>query len=45
MPGSVSDALVMVVDADARNRKLVCEVLLAAGFRTIAAETGQKRSR
>lgn len=42
MPGSVSDALVLVVDDDARNRKLVCDVLLAAGFRTIVAETGQE---
>lgn len=42
MPGSVSDALVLVVDDDVRNRKLVCDVLLAAGFRTIVAETGQE---
>jgi len=42
MPGSVSDALVLVVDDDARNRKLVCDVLLAAGFRTIVAEAGQE---
>ena len=42
MPGSVPDALVLVVDDDARNRKLVCDVLLAAGFRTIVAETGQE---
>jgi CheY-like chemotaxis protein len=42
MPGSVSDALVLVVDDDARNRKLVCDVLLAAEFRTIVAETGQE---
>ena len=42
MPGSVADALVLVVDDDARNRKLVCDVLLAAGFRTIVAETGQE---
>ena len=42
MPGSVADALVLVVDDDARNRKLVCDVLLAAEFRTIVAETGQE---
>jgi CheY-like chemotaxis protein len=42
MPGSVSDALVLVVDDDARNRKLVCDVLLAAEFRTIVAETGRE---
>jgi CheY-like chemotaxis protein len=42
MPGSVADALVLVVDDDARNRKLVCDVLLAAGLRTIVAETGQE---
>jgi len=42
MPGSVSDALVLVVDDDARNRKLVCDLLLAAEFRTIVAETGQE---
>ena len=42
MPGSVPDALVLVVDDDARNRKLVCDVLLAAEFRTIVAETGQE---
>jgi len=41
MPGSVSDALVLVVDDDARNRKLVCDVL-AAEFRIIVAETGQE---
>ena len=42
MPGSVADALVLVVDDDARNRKLACDVLLAAGLRTIVAETGQE---
>lgn len=42
MSGSVPDELVLVVDDDARNRKLVCDVLLAAGFRTIVAETGQE---
>jgi two-component system cell cycle response regulator DivK len=42
MPGSVADALVLVVDDDSRNRKLVCDVLLAAGLRTIVAETGQE---
>ena len=42
MPGSLADALVLVVDDDARNRKLVCDVLLAAGLRTIVAETGQE---
>ena len=42
MRGSVPDALVLVVDDDARNRKLVRDVLLAAGFRTIVAETGQQ---
>ena len=42
MLGSVSDALVLVVDDDARNEKLVCDVLLAAGFRTIVAATGQE---
>ena len=42
MPGSVSNALVLVVDDDARNRKLACDVLLAAEFRTIVAETGQE---
>jgi CheY-like chemotaxis protein len=42
MPGSVSDALVLVVDDDAGNRKLACDVLLAAGFRTIVAEAGQE---
>jgi CheY-like chemotaxis protein len=42
MPGSVADALVLVVDDDARNGKLVCDVLLAAGLRTIVAETGQE---
>ena len=42
MPGSVSNALVLVVDDDARNRKLACDVLLAAGLRTIVAETGQE---
>jgi two-component system cell cycle response regulator DivK len=42
MPGSVSDALVLVVDDDARNRKLVCDLLLAAEFGTIVAETGQE---
>jgi two-component system cell cycle response regulator DivK len=42
MPGSVSDALVLVVDDDARNRKLVCDVLRASGFETIVAESGQE---
>jgi len=45
MPGSVSDALVLVVDDDARNRTLACDVLLAAEFRTIVAETGQEAAR
>jgi two-component system cell cycle response regulator DivK len=39
---SVSDALVLVADDDAGNRRLACDVLLAAGFRTIVAETGQE---
>ena len=42
MPGSVPGPLVLVVDDDARNRKLVCDVLRAAEFRTIVAETGQE---
>ena len=42
MPGSVVDALVLVVDDDSRNRRLVCDVLLAAGFRTIVAGTGRE---
>ena len=42
MRGSVPDALVLVVDDDARNRKLVCDVLLAAELRTIVAETAQE---
>jgi two-component system cell cycle response regulator DivK len=42
VPGSVAHALVLVVDDDARNRKLVCDVLLAAEFRTVVAETGKE---
>ena len=42
MPGSVTDALVLVVDDDARNRKLVCDVLVAAEFRAIVAGTGRE---
>jgi two-component system cell cycle response regulator DivK len=40
MPGSVADALVLIVDDDARNLKLARDVLLAAGYRTLVAETG-----
>jgi two-component system cell cycle response regulator DivK len=32
--------LVLVVDDEPRNTKLACDVLGAAGFRTIAADTG-----
>jgi two-component system cell cycle response regulator DivK len=32
----------MVVDDDARNRKLVCDVLVAADFGTIGAGSGQE---
>jgi CheY-like chemotaxis protein len=42
MPGSVADALVLVVDDDTRNRTLACDVLLAGGLRTIVAESGQE---
>jgi two-component system, cell cycle response regulator DivK len=42
MPGSVADALVLIVDDDARNLKLARDVLLAAGYRTLAAETGNE---
>jgi two-component system, cell cycle response regulator DivK len=42
MPDVAADALVLVVDDDGRNRKLVCDLLLAAGFRTIGAESGQE---
>jgi two-component system cell cycle response regulator DivK len=42
MPGSVVDALVLVVDDDAMNRKLVCDVLRAAGLRAIGAESGRE---
>ena len=42
MPGSVADALVLIVDDDARNLKLARDVLLAAGCRTLVAETGNE---
>jgi two-component system cell cycle response regulator DivK len=42
MPGSVADALVLIVDDDARNLKLARDVLLAAGYRTLVAETGNE---
>jgi CheY-like chemotaxis protein len=42
MPGSVTDALVLVVDDDAMNRKLACDVLRAAGLRTIGADSAQE---
>jgi two-component system cell cycle response regulator DivK len=37
---SPDDPLVLVVDDDARNRKLARDVLVAAGFRTLGAATG-----
>ena len=40
MPASVADALVLIVDDDARNLKLARDVLLAAGCRTLVAENG-----
>jgi len=42
MPSSVADALVLIVDDDARNLKLARDVLLAAGYRTLVAETGNE---
>ena len=42
MPGSVADPLVLIVDDDARNLKLARDVLLAAGYRTLVAETGNE---
>jgi two-component system, cell cycle response regulator DivK len=42
MSGSVADALVLIVDDDARNLKLARDVLLAAGYRTLVAETGNE---
>ena len=42
MSGSVTEALVLIVDDDARNLKLARDVLLAAGYRTLVAETGNE---
>ena len=42
LSGSVADALVLIVDDDARNLKLARDVLLAAGFRTIVAASGNE---
>jgi two-component system cell cycle response regulator DivK len=42
MSGSVADALVLIVDDDARNLKLARDVLLVAGYRTLVAETGNE---
>jgi two-component system, cell cycle response regulator DivK len=42
MADPVTDALVLVVDDDARNRKLTCDLLLAAEFLTIGADSGQE---
>jgi two-component system, cell cycle response regulator DivK len=42
MSGSVADALVLIVDDDARNLKLARDVLVAAGYRTLVAETGNE---
>lgn len=40
MPDASPDPLVLVVDDDPRNLKLATDVLLAAGFRTVVAESG-----
>ena len=37
---TVPGPLVLIVDDNARNLKLACDVLAAAGFRTVAAATG-----
>ena len=42
MPGAHADPLVLVVDDDARNLKLARDVLLAAGYLTLVAETGNE---
>ena len=42
MPGAHADPLVLVVDDDARNLKLAHDVLVAAGYRTLVAETGNE---
>jgi two-component system, cell cycle response regulator DivK len=42
MSGSVTDPLVLIVDDDTRNLTLARDVLLAAGYRTLVAETGNE---
>jgi two-component system cell cycle response regulator DivK len=39
-PGSTESLLVLIVDDNQKNQKLASDVLRAAGFRTLEAETG-----
>jgi two-component system cell cycle response regulator DivK len=41
-PADTEDPLVLIVDDNGKNRKLAKDVLRAAGFRTLEAETGDE---